>query len=161
MQKITPCLWFDAQAEEAANFYVSLFENSRIKKISRYGDSGADVSGQTKGSVMTVEFELNGQEFVGLNGGPQFNFSEAVSFMVSCETQEEVDRFWEKLSEGGAPGPCGWLKDKFGLSWQIVPTILGKLMASGDPGKSEKVMSALLKMGKLDIAALKEAYDEG
>ena len=159
MQKITPFLWFDDKAEEAANFYVSLFKNSKVGEISRYGEAGEKVAGRPKGTVMTVEFQLDGQEFVALNGGPHFKFTEAVSLVVNCETQEEVDKFWEKLSEGGEKSQCGWLKDKYGLSWQVVPTVLGELFQSKDPEKSERVMKAMLKMDKLDIKTLKQAYD--
>ena len=155
MQKITPCLWFENQAEEAANFNDSLFPNSRIGTIARYSDEAANASGRPKGSVMTVTFELDGQKFTALNGGPQFKFSEAISFMVNCETQEELDRLWTKLSEGGQPNHCGWLKDKYGLSWQIVPTALMKLVS--DPQKTKRVMAAMLQMDKLDIARLEEA----
>jgi len=160
MQKITPCLWFDDQAEEAARYYVSLFKNSKILNIARYGEAGAKVSGKPKGTVMTVTFQLDGHEFMALNGGPQFKFSEAISLIVHCETQAEVDERWEKLSEGGEKGPCGWLKDKYGLSWQIVPTALEEMMQDKDPKKSEKVMEALLQMKKLDIAALRRAYEQ-
>lgn len=159
MPKITPFLWFDDKAEEAANFYVSIFKNSRISAITRYDESAAAVSGRPKGSVMTVEFQLDGQEFTALNGGPIFKFNESVSFVVNCETQEEVDRFWEKLSEGGQTSQCGWLKDKYGLSWQVVPTILAKLFQDKDPEKSKRVMQAMLKMSKLDIKTLKQAYE--
>ena len=155
MQKITPFLWFDTQAEEAANFYVSIFANSRIVKITRYGDAGPG----PKGSVMTVDFELDGQEFIGLNGGPHFKFTEAISLSVDCKTQEEVDRFWAKLSEGGEEGPCGWLKDKYGLSWQVNPTVLGKMLSDPDPAKARRAMQAMLKMKKIDIAGLQKAYD--
>jgi predicted 3-demethylubiquinone-9 3-methyltransferase (glyoxalase superfamily) len=160
MNKITPFLWFDNQAEEAARFYVSVFENSKITDVARYGDEGAKASGQPKGSAMTVAFQLDGQEFVALNGGPHFKFSEAVSFVVNCTTQEEVDHFWEELSAGGddKAQQCGWLKDKYGLSWQIVPTVLGEMLQDKDPKKSERVMQALLQMKKLDIATLKKAY---
>ena len=157
--QITPFLWFDDKAEEAANFYVSLFKNSKVGTISRYGESGSEAAGRPKGSVMTVEFQLEGQEFMALNGGPHFKFTEAVSFVVNCETQEEVDKFWEKLSEGGEESQCGWLKDKYGLSWQITPTILGELMASKEPGKAERVMKAMLQMKKLDIQTLKQAAE--
>ncbi|HKB03915.1 MAG TPA: VOC family protein [Gemmataceae bacterium] len=160
MQKFTPCLWFDGQAEEAANFYVSVFKNSKVLGVSRYGEAGARASGRPAGSAMTVKFQLHGQEFLGLNGGPQFKFSEAISFIVNCETQAEIDELWEKLSAGGEKGPCGWLKDRFGLSWQIVPTVLGELMQDKDPKKSERVMAALLQMTKLDIAGLKKAYEQ-
>ena len=153
MQKITPFLWFDTQAEEAAKFYVSIFKDSKIVNIARYGDAGPG----RKGSVMTVEFRLEGLEFVALNGGPHFKFTEAISFVVNCKTQAEVDKFWTKLSAGGKEVQCGWLKDKFGLSWQIVPTILGELMSDKDPAKSERVMEAMLKMVKLDINKLKAA----
>jgi predicted 3-demethylubiquinone-9 3-methyltransferase (glyoxalase superfamily) len=159
MQRITPNLWFDRQAEEAAHLYVSLFPNSRIVDVAHYGESGAEVSGQPQGSVMTVTFELEGQRFIALNGGPQFKFTEAVSFMVNCETQAELDRLWNKLSEGGEEGPCGWLKDKFGLSWQIVPTALEKMLQAKDGAKSERAMQAMLKMKKLDIAALQRAFE--
>ncbi|HEV3137325.1 MAG TPA: VOC family protein [Pirellulales bacterium] len=155
--KIAPCLWFDGQAEEAANFYTSIFENSKIGKISRYTDAGREVHGRPAGSAMTVAFEIAGQPFTALNGGPQFKFSEAISFQVSCETQDEIDYFWSKLSEGGAESQCGWLKDKFGVSWQIVPAALGELFANSDPQKSARVMQSLLKMKKLDIDALKRA----
>ncbi len=154
MQTITPFLWFDTQAEQAAKFYVSVFKNSRIVTTARYGDAGPG----PKGSVMTVLFELDGQQFIALNGGPQFKFTEAISLSVSCETQQEVDRFWEQLSAGGEEGPCGWLKDKYGLSWQVNPTILGKMLSDPDPKKSRRVMEAMLKMKKIDIAALKQAY---
>jgi len=157
---LTPCLWFDAQAEEAANFYVSIFKNSKIVNVVRYGEEGAKVSGRPKGTVMTVTFQLEGQEFMALNGGPMFKFTEAVSFMVHCKTQEEVDRLWGKLSEGGEEGPCGWLKDKFGLSWQIVPTVLGEMLQDKDLKKSERVMKALLQMKKIDIKGLRQAYEQ-
>lgn len=159
MQKITPCLWFDHQAEEAAEFYVSLFKNSKIRTVTRYGEAGAKVSGQSKGTVMTVVFRLDGQEFMALNGGPIFKFTEAISLIVYCKTQREIDRYWEKLSEGGKKGQCGWLKDKYGLSWQIVPTAIGKMMTDADPAKSERVMATVLKMKKLDIKALMQAYE--
>jgi predicted 3-demethylubiquinone-9 3-methyltransferase (glyoxalase superfamily) len=157
MQKITPFLWYDNKAEEAASFYVSIFKNSKIGSISRYGEEGAEASGRPKGTVMTVTFQLDGQEFVALNGGPHFKFTEAISFVVNCETQEEVDEFWEKLSEGGEESQCGWLKDKFGLSWQIVPTALGELLQDKDASKSERVMKAMLQMKKIDIKTLKQA----
>ena len=159
MPIITPFLWFDDKAEEAARFYVSIFKNSKLVSVNRYGESGADVSGRPKGSVMTVEFQLNGQDFVALNGGPLFKFSEAISFVVNCETQREVDEYWERLSAGGKEGQCGWLKDKYGLSWQVVPTVLVKMVQDTDPKKSERVMHAMLQMQKLDIAALRRAYD--
>jgi predicted 3-demethylubiquinone-9 3-methyltransferase (glyoxalase superfamily) len=155
MQKITPFLWFDNQAEEAANFYVSIFKNSKIGTIARYGEAGPG----PKGGVITVDFELDGQKFVALNGGPQFKFNEATSFVVNCETQQEVDEFWEKLSEGGEESMCGWLKDKYGLSWQVVPTILGKMIADPDLQKSKRVMEAMLKMRKIVIDDLKRAYE--
>ena len=155
MQKITPFLWFDNQAEEAAKFYTSIFKNSKVGAISRYGDAGPG----PKGSVMVVSFQLDGQEFTALNGGPQFKFTEAISLVVNCETQEEVDMFWEKLSEGGQKIQCGWLKDKFGLAWQIVPAALPKLMSSGDAARSNRVMQALMQMDKIDIKRLQQAYD--
>lgn len=155
MQKITPFFWFDDKAEEAVNFYVSLFPNSRVRSVSRYSEEGAKVAGRPKGSAMVVTFELDGQEFMALNGGPHFKFTEAVSLLVNCERQEEVDRLWEKLSEGGQKDRCGWLKDRYGLSWQIVPTVLGKLMS--DPAKASRVMQAMLQMDKLDIAGLEAA----
>ena len=155
MQKITPFLWFDNNAEEAANFYVSVFKNSKLLNVARYGDAGPG----PKGTVMTAQFELNGQKFVALNAGPSFKFTEAISFVVNCETQEEVDYYWERLSEGGEKSRCGWLKDKFGLSWQITPTILGKLMADKDPEKSKRVMEAMLKMDKIDIESLQRASE--
>ena len=153
MQKITPFLWFDNQAEEAANLYVSIFKNSKIRHIARYGDAGPG----PKGSVMVVAFELEGQPFNALNGGPQFNFTEAVSFLVDCKSQQEVDHFWDKLSAGGQPSRCGWLKDKYGLSWQIIPTVLMELMSDPDPAKSQRVMQAMLQMTKIDIAKLQQA----
>jgi predicted 3-demethylubiquinone-9 3-methyltransferase (glyoxalase superfamily) len=159
MQKITPFLWFDNKAEEAVNFYVSVFRNSKTGGITRYDEQGAKASGRPKGTVMTIEFTLDGQEFVALNGGPHFKFTEAVSFVVNCETQEEIDEFWEKLSAGGEKSQCGWLKDKYGLSWQVVPTVLGELFQSKDAEKSERVMKAMLQMGKLDIKTLKQAYE--
>jgi predicted 3-demethylubiquinone-9 3-methyltransferase (glyoxalase superfamily) len=159
MQKITPFLWFDNQAEEAANLYVSLFKNSKVGTVTRYSEESAAAAGRPKGSAMTVTFELEGQEFIALNGGPHFKFSEAISFVVKCETQEEIDKFWETLSEGGQKSQCGWLKDRYGLSWQIVPTILDKLMK--DPEKSKRVMGALLQMTKLDIKTLKQAAEQG
>jgi predicted 3-demethylubiquinone-9 3-methyltransferase (glyoxalase superfamily) len=161
MQKITPFLWFDGKAEEAANFYTSVFKNSKIVSVARYGEEGAKASGRPKGTAMTVAFQLDGQEFVALNGGPHFKFTEAISFVVNCKTQEEVDHYWEKLSTGGdeKAQQCGWLKDKYGLSWQIVPTVLGEMLQDKDPKKSERVMEALLKMKKLDIKTLKQAYE--
>ena len=159
-QKITPFLWFDTQAEEAVRFYTSIFKNSKIGRTLRYDEEGAKVSGRSKGSVMTVDFELAGQEFTALNGGPLFKFTEAVSFVVNCETQQEVDDFWEKLSAGGEKSQCGWLKDKYGLSWQIVPTILLEYLQAKDPAKAKRVMHAMLQMSKLDIAKLKKAYEQ-
>jgi predicted 3-demethylubiquinone-9 3-methyltransferase (glyoxalase superfamily) len=155
-QKITTFLWFDGNAEQAANHYTSIFKNSKILHVSRYGDSGPG----PKGSVMTVLFQLEGQEFIALNGGPQFKFTEAISLLVDCESQKEVDELWRKLSAGGEEGPCGWLKDKFGLSWQIVPTVLFKLLHDSDPKKSKRVMDAMLQMRKIDIAGLQRAYEE-
>lgn len=155
MQKITPFLWFDNQAEEAMNFYMSIFKNSKVGRVSRYDDGGPG----PKGSVMVASFELDGQAFMALNGGPHFKFTEAISLLVNCATQEEVDRLWEKLSVGGAPGQCGWLKDKYGLSWQIVPTVLGELMSGPDPVKSGRVMQAMMQMTKFDIKALQTAYN--
>jgi predicted 3-demethylubiquinone-9 3-methyltransferase (glyoxalase superfamily) len=160
MQRITPCLWFDNQAEEAVKFYVSIFKNSKVGSVARYGEEGAKVSGRPKGTVMTVTFQLDGQEFTALNGGPMFKFTEAISFIVNCKTQQEVDELWEKLSKGGEEGPCGWLKDKYGVSWQIVPTVLGEMMQDKDPEKSERVMKAMLQMKKLDIKSLEQAYEK-
>jgi predicted 3-demethylubiquinone-9 3-methyltransferase (glyoxalase superfamily) len=157
IQKITPFLWFDQQAEEAANFYTSIFPNSKVEKVVRYGPVGPG----PPGSVMTVEFQLEGQTFVALNGGPHHRSTEAISFMVHCQTQDEVDLYWEKLSAGGGEVQCGWLKDKFGLSWQIVPTALLDLLADPDPQKSQRVMKAMLAMKKLDINALRQAYELG
>ena len=156
-----PCLWFDGKAEEAAKFYVSTFRNSKIGSIARYGEEGTEVSGKPKGSVMTVTFRLDGQEFMGLNGGPQFTFSPAISFLVNCETQREVDRLWKKLSEGGEEGQCGWLKDKYGVSWQIIPTALGVMLQDKDVEKSERVMKAMLQMKKIDLPTLRQAYKRG
>ncbi|SRR6266404_2166019 len=156
IQKITPFLWFDHQAEEAAKFYTSLFRNSRIEAVTRYGEAGPG----PKGSVMTVDFELEGQKFTALNGGPVFKFTEAVSFVVNCETQQEVDQMWEKLSAGGQEVECGWVKDKYGLSWQIVPTVLIEMMKDQDPERKERVMKAMLQMKKLDIARLEAAYQQ-
>jgi predicted 3-demethylubiquinone-9 3-methyltransferase (glyoxalase superfamily) len=157
MQKITPNLWFDNNAEEAVNFYASVFEDTKIGKTSRYSDEVAAATGMPKGTVLTMEFELQGQKFLALNGGPIYKFTEAVSFVISCDAQEEIDRYWEKLSEGGEPGRCGWLKDKFGLSWQVVPSNMGELMNSTDKQKSARVMQALMQMNKLDIATLQQA----
>ena len=158
-QKITPFLWFDNQAEEAVNFYTSIFENSKIGSAARYDEEGSKAAGRPKGSVMTVTFQLAGQDFVALNGGPVFKFSEAVSFVVNCESQKEVDHFWEKLSAGGEEVQCGWLKDKFGLSWQVVPTVLSEMLQDKDAQKAKRVMAAMLKMKKIDIAELRRAYE--
>ena len=155
-QKVTPFLWFDTQAEEAANFYVSIFKNAKVTAMTRYGDSGPG----PKGSVMTVAFTLDGQQFTALNAGPQFPFTEAVSFVVNCETQNEIDYFWEKLSAGGKKVECGWLKDKFGLSWQIVPTEFFEMISNATPQQSNRVMQALMQMEKLDLAKLEQAYNE-
>ncbi|KIO48446.1 VOC family protein [Nitrosospira sp. NpAV] len=159
-QKITPCLWFDNQAEEAVEFYTGIFRNSRILNISRYGEAGREVHGRPAGSVMTVEFELDGQAFTALNGGPIFKFNEAVSFQVDCETKEEVDYYWERLSAGGdeKAQQCGWLKDKYGASWQIIPSVLAKMMSDPDPEKSGRVMEAILRMKKIDVDELVRAY---
>ena len=155
MQKIPPFLWFDSQAEEAMNFYVSIFRNSKVLTVNRYGDAGPG----PKGTVMTANFLLDGQEFVALNGGPQYKFTPAISFVVNCESQQEVDDLWDKLSAGGREDPCGWLQDKFGVSWQIVPSVLVKLLSDPDPVKAQRVMAAMMKMKKIDIAALKRAYE--
>jgi predicted 3-demethylubiquinone-9 3-methyltransferase (glyoxalase superfamily) len=160
IQRISPCLWFDDDAQEAAEFYVSIFKNSRIGRISRYGEAGREIHGKAPGTVLTVAFELDGQPFTALNGGPIFKFNEALSLQVHCETQEEVDHYWKRLSEGGdkEAQQCGWLKDKYGVSWQVVPTILDEMIADPDPAKSDRVMAALLQMKKLDIDTLKRAY---
>ena len=160
-QKITPCLWFDDQAEEAVEFYTSIFRNSRIVKTTRYGEAGYDVHGKRAGTVMAVAFELDGQAFTALNGGPMFKFNEAISFQVNCETQEEVDYFWEKLTEGGdeKAQQCGWLKDKYGVSWQIVPAVLLEMIDDSNSEKSQRAMKAMLQMKKIDIDTLKRAYD--
>jgi predicted 3-demethylubiquinone-9 3-methyltransferase (glyoxalase superfamily) len=160
VQRITPCLWFDDQSQEAAEFYTSIFKNSRIVTVSHYGEAGREVHGRPPGSVMVVAFELDGQPFTALNGGPVFRFNEAISLQVNCATQEEVDYYWRKLSEGGdeKAQQCGWLKDKYGVSWQIVPTILSELMADPDPQKAGRVMEAMLTMKKIDIDRLKKAY---
>lgn len=155
MQKITPFLWFNDQAEEAMNFYISIFKNSKVINVSRCGDAGPG----PKGSVLTATFELNGQKFIALNGGPQFNFSEAISFLINCKTQKEIDDLWEKLSAGGTKSRCGWLKDKFGLSWQVIPTALAEMLQDKDPARSKRVMQAMLQMDKIDIAQLKQAYE--
>ena len=162
MQKISPCLWFDDQGEGAAKFYTSIFKDSKMGDVTRYGKEGYEIHGMEEGTVMTVEFEIEGQKFLALNGGPIFKFNEAISFQVYCETQEEVDYYWEKLSEGGdeKAQQCGWLKDKYGVSWQIVPTILIKMLKDNDSEKSQKVMKAMLQMHKLDISILKKAYEE-
>lgn len=157
-QKIVPCLWFDTQAEDAARFYVSVFKNSKVGRISHYDSAGNDIHGRPDGSVMTVEFELDGQRFVGLNGGPHFKFTEAISLQIHCETQEEIDYYWEALTAGGEEGPCGWLKDKFGLSWQVAPTALIEMLLDPDRNKRERVMDAFMKMKKFDIAALQRVY---
>ena len=156
-QGITPCLWFDSQAEEAAKFYASVFKNSKIGKISRYGKEGFEIHGRTAGTVMTVEFEIEGQKFVALNGGPHFKFNEAVSFQVHCETQQEIDYFWSTLAEGGEEGRCGWLKDKFGLSWQVVPKPLPEMLMDENSEKAQRVMRSILQMRKIDLAALQRA----
>ena len=158
MQKITPFLWFNDNAEEAVKFYTSIFKDSKIGSMARYDDEAAKVSGRPKGSLMTASFQLNGQEFIALNGGPQFQFTEAISFVINCENQDEVDYYWKKLpAQGGQESVCGWLKDKFGVSWQVVPTILSKLLADKDAGKSQRVMHAMLQMKKIDISALEKA----
>ena len=159
-QKITPCLWFDSQAQEAAEFYTAIFRNSKITKISRYGEAGREAHGQPPGSVMTVAFELDGQAFTALNGGPIFKFNEALSLQINCETQEEVDHYWNALSKGGdaAAQQCGWLKDKYGLSWQVVPRALVEMITDPDPQKAGRVMEAMLKMKRIDIAQVKRAY---
>jgi len=156
MQKITPFLWFDNQAEEAANFYTSIFKNSKVGNVARYGEAGPG----PEGSVMTVSFQLEGQEFTALNGGPAFKFTEAISFFVDCKSQEEVDELWEKLTAGGEEGPCGWLKDKFGLSWQIVPTVLIEMLNDPDPEKARRATEAMLQMKKIDIPTLEQAYEQ-
>jgi predicted 3-demethylubiquinone-9 3-methyltransferase (glyoxalase superfamily) len=158
VSKINPCLWFDTEAEEAAKFYCSVFKDSRMGRISRYVNEGQEIHGKKAGSVMAVEFEIAGQKFAALNGGPHFKFTEAVSFQVHCEDQKEVDYFWKKLSEGGTEGPCGWLKDKYGLSWQVVPKVLYEMLLDPDQGKAQRVTKAFLQMKKFDIAALKRAY---
>ncbi len=155
MPKTTPCLWFDTQGEDAANFYVSVFPNSKIVNVARYGDAGP----RPAGTVMTVDFELDGQRYVALNGGPEFTFSEAISFQIDCADEAEVDHYWNKLSEGGEEGPCGWLKDKFGLSWQVVPTVLPELLSDPDPAKSQAVMKTMLGMKKIIVSELQAAYD--
>jgi predicted 3-demethylubiquinone-9 3-methyltransferase (glyoxalase superfamily) len=155
-QKISPCLWFDTQAEEAAKFYTSVFKNSRIKHVSRYGEAGREVHGKKAGTVMVVAFEIEGHSFIALNGGPQFKFDEAISFQVFCDTQEEIDYFWDSLSAGGRESQCGWLKDQFGLSWQVVPAMLPQMMTDAG-AKADRIMNAVLKMKKFDLAALQRA----
>jgi predicted 3-demethylubiquinone-9 3-methyltransferase (glyoxalase superfamily) len=157
MQKITPFLWFDGKAEEAMNYYVSVFKNSKVVRVSRYGDAGPG----PKGTVMSATFQLDGQEFFALNGGPQFTFTPAISFFVNCETQQEVDELWDKLSAGGRKDRCGWLQDRFGVSWQVIPSILGKLLQDKDTEKANRVMKAMLQMDKIDIKRLQQAYDRG
>lgn len=157
LAKITPCLWFDTEGEEAATLYTSIFENSRILHVSHYGSAGP----RPDGMVMVVTFELEGQEFVALNGGPEFTFDEAISFQVNCESQEEIDEFWTKLSDGGSEGPCGWLKDRFGVSWQIVPTLMDEVLRDPDVEKAQRAMTAMLGMGKIDIAEIQRAIDQG
>jgi predicted 3-demethylubiquinone-9 3-methyltransferase (glyoxalase superfamily) len=159
MQKLTPCLWFDDKAEEAARFYVSVFKHSKLGHITRYGEAGSKVSGRPKSSVMTVTFEIAGQEFVALNGGPLFKFTEAVSFMVKCHSQEEIDEMWSKLSKDGEEGPCGWLKDKYGLSWQIVVPEWDEMLRDKDTAKSERAMAAILQMGKPDLQRVQQAFE--
>lgn len=159
MQQLTPCLWFDDKAEEAARFYVSVFKHSKLGHITRYGEAGSKVSGRPKGSVMTVTFEIVGQEFVALNGGPLFKFTEAVSFMVKCHSQEEIDEMWSKLSKDGEEGPCGWLKDKYGLSWQIVLPEWDEMLRNKDSAKSERAMAAILQMGKPDLRRVQQAFE--
>ncbi len=160
MQKIITCLWFDNQAEEAVKFYASIFKNSKIGKTARYDKASSEASGRPEGSVLTITFELEGREFLALNGGPHFKFTEAISLVVNCDDQSEIDEYWNKLTaDGGEESMCGWLKDKFGLSWQIVPAILGELITDKDAARSQRVMEALLKMKKLDIHELKKAYD--
>jgi len=158
-QKITPCLWFDTEAEEAAHFYVSIFKDSKIRSVNRYCKAGTETHGREPGSVMAVEFEIEGQKFVGLNGGPQFKFDEAISFQIHCNDQAEVDYYWGRLTEGGTEVACGWLKDKFGLSWQVVPTQLLELLSSGDGARTERVTAAFMKMKKFDIAQLQRAFE--
>ena len=159
MKPIMPCLWFENQAEEAARYYTSLFKNSKIHEVTHYGPSASAASGRPAGAVMTVLFELNGQEFLALNGGPEFKFTEAISLIVRCKNQEEIDEFWDNLSRGGTPSVCGWLKDKYGLSWQIVPESFDKWIGGKDPEKSERVMAAMMKMKKIDMRVLEDAYE--
>ena len=162
MEKITPCLWFDSNAEEAVNFYATIFNNSKIKNISRYGEAGYEIHGKPAGTVLTIEFELDGQTFTALNGGPGFKFNEAISFQIGCDSQQEIDYYWERLSQGGdsSAQQCGWLKEKYGVSWQVVPSTLGEMLQDNDSRKSERVMQALLKMKKLDIKTLRQAYEQ-
>ena len=157
-REITSCLWYDSEAEEAANFYMSVFKDAEIGRITRYGEEGHDIHGHEAGSVMTVEFEIAGQKFVAINGGPIFRFDEAISFQIHCDTQEEIDYFWSKLSEGGEESVCGWLKDKFGLSWQVVPAVLPEMLLDADTAKSQRVTKAFMQMKKFDIETLKQAY---
>ena len=161
IQKITPCLWFDNQSEEAAIFYTTIFKNSKIGRMTRYGKEGFEIHGRPEGSIMTVEFEIDGQAFTALNGGPIFKFNEAISFQVHCETQKEIDYYWEKLSEGGDKNAqqCGWLKDKYGLSWQVVPRVLSEYLGDPDPDKSQRAMKAMLQMKKIDIEKIRQAYE--
>ncbi len=159
MQKMGTCLWFDGQAEEAAKLYISIFKNGKIGNITKYGKAGVENHQQPEGTVMSVEFELNGQSFMGLNGGPLFKFNESVSFMIPCETQKEIDHYWEAFTKEGQESQCGWLKDKFGVSWQITPTVLQKMLTSGDKQKTERVTAAFMKMKKMDIATLERAYE--
>ena len=160
MQKISPFLWFDNQAEQAANFYVSIFKNSKILGINRYGKAGSEVSGRKEGSVMTVAFSLDGQDFTALNGGPVFSFSQAISFVIDCKDQQEVDYFWEKLSKGGQQQPCGWLIDKYGVAWQVVPSSLEKMITGKEPKKAESAMRSMLQMKKIDIKKIEKAYGQ-
>ncbi len=159
IQKLTPCLWFDTEAEDAARFYVSIFKDSKIRSVNRYAKGGQEVHGKPAGSVMAVEFEIEGQKFVDLNGGPQFKFSEAISFQIHCGSQEEVDYYWSRLTEGGNEVACGWLKDKFGLSWQVVPTQLFEMLSDKDPAKTERVTKAFMQMKKFDIEKLRQAFE--
>jgi predicted 3-demethylubiquinone-9 3-methyltransferase (glyoxalase superfamily) len=160
VQRISPCLWFDSQAEEAAKFYAAIFRNSRIGPITRYSDAGHEIHGKPAGSVLTVAFELDGQSFTALNGGPMFKFNEAISFQVNCQTQEEIDHYWDELTAGGDPASqqCGWLKDKFGVSWQVVPASLPQMLSDSDPNKAERVMTAVLRMKKIELAELERAF---
>ncbi|PKQ06914.1 MAG: hypothetical protein CVT72_04970 [Alphaproteobacteria bacterium HGW-Alphaproteobacteria-11] len=157
-REITTCLWYDSDAEEAVNFYMSVFKDAEMGRFTRYGDEGHDIHGREAGSVMTVEFEIAGRKFVAINGGPVFKFDEAISFQIHCDTQDEIDYFWSKLSEGGEESVCGWLKDKFGLSWQVVPSVLPEMLLDADTAKSQRVVKAFMQMKKFDIEALKQAY---